>query len=557
MRVLSCCRYLLGTWGGGQRRSPSEIIKRGPEGLRRPVACAYGLRRHASQPPGTGKPAGRRQPEAVWHAPAISVLFTGVLRARLTDISLGKHGSQDRWDRALMVREPLAARRGSEGVATRSGYLRRALATAGGPWHGFGGKGSLQSPSVPVGHVGASSLKDGPPDRRRLYGRLAATFFAGSGVVGLVTRVLPAPGSNRIVTTALYAVALALGIAIWFAPWEKWSGRASLAIVPPAFALIALGNSFRGPDLHTYGVFLVVAFVWIGMAHPPRTSAAMAPLAAAAYILPLFVLPGSIAAGLSSAAITIPVCVLVGEGIAWGVGRLEQIEMALLRERDRTEQLRELDEMKDRFLSAVSHELRTPITICRGHLEVLEDGAGEREVRAVKAMCVDELALMGRLVEDLATLARTDGRALLKLESLPLDSFLSSITAKAQTILGDRMRVEPGMGGAMLQADPQRLTQALVNLVQNAADHAKGDGPVCLRVQAEPSSWRFEVADDGGGLPPGDEQAVFEPFSTASSRGGMGLGLSIVRGIANAHGGESGVINRPGHGATFWIRIPR
>ena len=161
MRVLSCCRYLLGTWGGGQRRSPSEIIKRGPEGLRRPVACAYGLRRHASQPPGTGKPAGRRQPEAVWHAPAISVLFTGVLRARLTDISLGKHGSQDRWDRALMVREPLAARRGSEGVATRSGYLRRALATAGGPWHGFGGKGSLQSPSVPVGHVGASSLKDG------------------------------------------------------------------------------------------------------------------------------------------------------------------------------------------------------------------------------------------------------------------------------------------------------------------------------------------------------------------------------------------------------------
>ena len=410
---------------------------------------------------------------------------------------------------------------------------------------------------MPAGHIGGLSLNEGRPDRRRLYGRLAAMFFMGAGVVGLVTLPLPAPGSDKIATAAVYAAALALGVAIWLAPWGRWPRWASLAVVPPAFALIAVGNAFGGPDLHTYGVFFVVAFVWIGMAHPQRSSAAMAPLAAAAYILPLFVLPGSVGAGLSSAAITIPVCVLVGEGIAWGVRRLEQIELALAREQDRTEQLRELDEMKDRFLSAVSHELRTPITICRGHLEVLQEGADEQEVRAVKAMCVDELALMGRLVEDLTTLARVDDRAFLKLESLPLDSFLRSMTAKAQTILGDRVRVESGNGDATLRADPQRLTQALVNLLQNTADHAKGDEPVRLRVRAGPSSWRFEVVDEGGGLPPGGEQVVFEPFSTGSSPGGMGLGLSIVRGIARAHGGESGVVNRPGYGATFWIRIPR
>jgi signal transduction histidine kinase len=400
-------------------------------------------------------------------------------------------------------------------------------------------------------------LNDGPPDRRRLFGRLAAMFFAGAGVLGLVTLPLPAPRADKAATAAVYAVALALGIAIWFAPWDRWPRAASLAIVPPAFALIALGNAFGGEDLHTYGVFFVVAFVWIGMAHPSGTSAALAPLAAAAYILPLFLLPGSVGAGLASAAITIPVCVLVGEGIGWGVGRLEQIELALARERDRAEQLRELDEMKDRFLSAVSHELRTPITICRGHLEVLEDGADEREVRTVKAMCVSELALLGRLVEDLTTLAWADDRALLRVESLPLDGFLRDMAAKAEAILGDRARVVSGIGDATLRADPQRLGQALVNLLQNAADHAKGDGPVCLRVQAGPSSWRFEVADDGGGLPPGDEQMVFEPFSTGSSRGGMGLGLAIVRGIARAHGGEAGAVNRPGHGVTFWIRIPR
>jgi signal transduction histidine kinase len=183
-------------------------------------------------------------------------------------------------------------------------------------------------------------------------------------------------------------------------------------------------------------------------------------------------------------------------------------------------------------------------------------------------MLVDELGLMGRLVDDLATLARIDDRALLRPENLAADDFLRGLSAKAETILPERLRVEPGASGATFRADPQRLTQALLNLVRNAAEHARGDGPVHLRATAGPSSWLFEVADEGGGLAPGDEEIVFEPFVTGSSptgssttgsstTGGTGLGLAIVRGIANAHGGESGVMNRPGRGATFWIRIPR
>ena len=400
---------------------------------------------------------------------------------------------------------------------------------------------------------------DGPRRRQRLYGRLAALFFAGSGALGLVTLPLPAPGANTAAMAAVFTAALITGISIWLAPWEKWPRWVSLSVIPPAFALIALGNTFGGFDQHGYGVFFVVTFVWIGMAQPQRTSLAMAPLAAAAYILPLLTMPGSFLAGLSSAAITIPICVLVGEGTAWGVGRHDQIELALLRERDLAGQLRELDEMKDAFLSAVSHELRTPITICRGHLEVLEDGAGELEVRAVKETLVDELALMGRLVEDLATLARVDDRSLLRLESVPVDGFLRGTAAKAEPILGSRLRMEEcGAEGATLRADPQRLSQALLNLVRNAAEHTAGAGPVHLRATADAASWLFEVADCGGGVPPGEEQTLFEPFTTGSSgSGGTGLGLAIVRGIARAHGGEAGVANRPGVGATFWIRIPR
>ena len=456
----------------------------------------------------------------------------------------------------MTVRQLPATPPASQGPS--ADYPFRALGSA--TWLARGPRagGPVRGRCGPVGHGGGLLLNGRAPGLRRLFGRLAAVFYAGSGLLGLALLPLPAPGADGAAVAAVYATAVVIGIAVWLAPWERWPRPASLAIVPPAFALIALRNAYGGQDLQLYGVFFVVAFVWIGMAHPPRTSAAMAPLAAAAYILPLSVLPGGIEAGLPSAALTIPVCLLVGEGLAWGMSRLEGIELALRRERDRTEQLRELDEMKDRFLSAVSHELRTPITICRGHLEVLDEAAGDQDLRGIRGMLVEELDIMGRVVEDLTTLARADDTAFLKVESLPLDRFMACVAAKAGTILPGRVLVQSAAPDEMLRADPQRLAQALVNLLQNAARHARGQEPVRLGVRAEPASWRFEVADAGGGLPPGDVQAVFEPFSTGGSRdSGTGLGLWIVRGIARAHGGECGVVNQPGRGATFWIRIPR
>jgi signal transduction histidine kinase len=411
--------------------------------------------------------------------------------------------------------------------------------------------------SVP-GQAGPRSLAEERNRRQALLGRLAAVFYAGSGLLGLVTLPLPAPHSNWLGTMLVSTAAVAVGIAVWFAPWGNWPQRATLALVPPAFALIAFANVFGGSDVRAYGVFFVVAFVWIGLAQPPRTALFMAPLATAAYVVPLIWMPGGAELGLPSAATTIPLCVLVGEGIAWGMVRLERIERDLQAERDRSAELRELDRMKDDFLSAVSHELRTPLTICRGHLDVLEEQAAVAEVLAVRETLVDELDLMARLVEDLTTLARAGDGMLLKPEPLRLGDFTGSIVAMAEPILGDRLEVTAGPAGGTLWADPQRLTQALLNLLQNAAGHARGEGLVRLRARAEPDDWLFEVADEGGGLPPGEERVVFEPFRTGSSdTGRTGLGLSIVRGIARAHGGDCGVVNRPEHGATFWIRVPR
>jgi signal transduction histidine kinase len=442
-------------------------------------------------------------------------------------------------------------------VAARQGHLLRAAAEAV-PGHPYFRSGNVaRAWYLPASHAGIAPRGDAPPNNRRLHGRLAAVFYVGCGLLCLVTLPIPAPGLDVAAIAAISSVAVAIGVAAWFAPWHRWPRQASLGVVPPAFALIALIGVYGGANLQTYEVFFLVTFAWIGMAQPPGTSAAMAPLAGGAYALPILFMRGDVDLGLYAAAITVPVCVLVGEGIAWSLRRLEQIELALWEEQLRTERFRELDEMKDAFFSSVSHELRTPITICRGHLDVLDPAAGEQEVRAVKETLVNELSRMTRLVEDLTTLARLDDRSQLRLETLSVDGFVHAIAGKAEPILGPRLRTESAAGGTTLRADPQRLTQALLNLLLNVAKHGRSGAPVWFRVRPESLGIRFEVADEEGGLAPGDEEVVFEPFRTGSSPSpGTGLGLSIVQAVARAHGGDCGVDNRPGQGATFWIWIP-
>ena len=223
---------------------------------------------------------------------------------------------------------------------------------------------------------------------------------------------------------------------------------------------------------------------------------------------------------------------------------LERIEGSLRREH--------------RFLNEVSHELRTPLTICYGHLEVLDTAPSTEEVAELREVMLSELARMGRLVEDMTTLARAENPGFVRPEPISLEEFLADIAARATPLLNGGLRLDPPPSGTLVQADPQRLTQALLNLLQNAALHGGADGDVLLRVSRETDAWRFEVADNGPGLTAEQAGKVFEPFARGrTAAAGSGLGLAIVRGIAEAHGGTAGVESRPGHGATFWIRVPQ
>jgi signal transduction histidine kinase len=222
---------------------------------------------------------------------------------------------------------------------------------------------------------------------------------------------------------------------------------------------------------------------------------------------------------------------------------LDRLEAAFIRER--------------RFMSEASHELNTPITICRGYLEVLRPDASPQELNEAIDVLIDELSRMGRIVDDVTMLVRSEDPAFLLLEDVALDRFLEEVAAKAAPLLDRPLRVAAAPARATIHMDPQRLTQALINLIQNAAVHGPADSPVDLRAHERPGTWRFEVTDHGAGVPEGEEDSVFRPFHRLdATRPGSGLGLAIVRGIAEAHGGLAGVENHPGHGATFWVEVP-
>ena len=209
------------------------------------------------------------------------------------------------------------------------------------------------------------------------------------------------------------------------------------------------------------------------------------------------------------------------------------------------------------FIRESSHELRTPITICRGYLDVLPPDPTPVRLLETVDVVRDELDRMTRIVDDMCDLAYMEDPASLRRRQVALDRFLGEVAGKARPLLNGRLVIEPADAGASLRADDRRLMQALINLIKNARDHTPAKTPIRLRVVGEPAGWRFEVADEGGGLPTDAERHVFEPFYKGTDSRGSGLGLAIVSGIARAHGGVAGVDNRRGSGATFWVRIPR
>jgi signal transduction histidine kinase len=211
----------------------------------------------------------------------------------------------------------------------------------------------------------------------------------------------------------------------------------------------------------------------------------------------------------------------------------------------------------------LAHDLRTPLTRLRGTAELaLGDGGNPADARTALADCIDESDRVLHLLEVLLDLSAAEAGALtLRRERVDLCA-LSVRTADLYREVAEqkRIRLETSMPEeAVVEADPVRVGQALSNLVDNALKYTPEGGRVTIAVAREPGATTLTVVDNGPGVPAAEREAVWRRLyrgDASRSQRGLGLGLTIVRAVAEAHGGSATVIDAPGGGAQFQIRLP-
>lgn len=210
------------------------------------------------------------------------------------------------------------------------------------------------------------------------------------------------------------------------------------------------------------------------------------------------------------------------------------------------------------FLDDAGHELKTPLTVLRGHLELLDHGDPE-ELAQTRELLLDETDRMSRLVGDLMLLAKSRRPDFLVLGEVELTALTQSVLAKA-TALGEREWRLDGMARGRAVLDEQRVTQALLQLADNAVKHTDTGALVAIGSALDDGRVRLWVRDSGDGIPPEDREAVLERFGRSHVRAGddgFGLGLSIVSAIAEAHGGDVRISDGDPQGALVEIDLPQ
>lgn len=209
------------------------------------------------------------------------------------------------------------------------------------------------------------------------------------------------------------------------------------------------------------------------------------------------------------------------------------------------------------FINDAGHELRTPITIIQGHLELMGDDPQERQ--ETLALVMDELDRMSRIVNDLILLAKAERPDFLQLEVLDVPAFVEEIFVKVQT-LNDRNWQLQCLGQGLMMGDRQRLTGAMLNLAQNAIHYTQPNDLIEIGASVSKREVQLWIRDTGEGIEPTDQERIFERFARAANSqrrsDGAGLGLAIVRAIAEAHGGRVELVSQVGVGSTFTLVLP-
>ncbi len=231
--------------------------------------------------------------------------------------------------------------------------------------------------------------------------------------------------------------------------------------------------------------------------------------------------------------------------------------------------IREAFETERRFVATASHELRTPVAIIRASAEILErEGLVVPGGQPLVDDIVGETDRVGRLVGDLMALASAEAGAIsMDLEPIDLEAYFVDIGRRCASIAEARgVRFQTSTSGLArgvhIEADRDRLDQLLLILVDNALRHSPAGGLVRLSLTVDLAARTVTIAvtDEGPGIPAGELERIFEPFTRSRGSGrsgdGAGLGLAIARQLAQRQSARLDVHSEPGHGATFRLRLP-
>ena len=241
------------------------------------------------------------------------------------------------------------------------------------------------------------------------------------------------------------------------------------------------------------------------------------------------------------------------------------LERAALAEAAQQAQVQiETEQLRNSLLSSVSHDLRTPLAAIAGAASSLQEDHAALDASMRHELCqtiAEEAHRLNRLVNNLLEMTRLESGAIqVHTEWQPLEEVVGAALTRLEAQLTDRpLTTHLPADLPLVPLDSVLIEQVLINLLDNAVKYTPPGSPIRLSAWATEGAVTIEVADQGPGLPPGEEQRIFEKFYRlphATSPGGAGLGLTICRGIVAAHGGRMWAANRPGGGTVVRFTLP-
>jgi signal transduction histidine kinase len=227
----------------------------------------------------------------------------------------------------------------------------------------------------------------------------------------------------------------------------------------------------------------------------------------------------------------------------------------------------EAQRLREEFISVVAHDLRSPVGAIRLNAEALEKltrehPVGEHVTRIIAKMNVAATAL-ARMIGDLLDASLVESKRLtLRTERVDLDQLIRDVVDRASGLTGGRaVRIVAPAAMRGVELDPQRFEQIMVNLLSNATKYASPGTEIVVELESHPAEARVSVTNAGPGIRPAEAPLLFTRFYRSDTRGdrphGLGLGLYIVKGLVEAHGGRVWVESEPGKSTTFRFSLPR